>query len=162
MTINLEKVFFGHILGNRKFIRIVEAHFFKNKEIQFVYKVLKDYLTEKTSAQVPTAKQIWEMVSLVDQNGLITKEILKSILSVDMKEYDYENFILPKFNAWVLSNKLKSGTVDMNEHMHDCECVCVRACARERKERKERESDGEREREKERERKRGKRRKERK
>jgi replicative DNA helicase len=44
---------------------------------------------------------------------LITKEILKSILSVEMKEYDYENFILPKFNAWVLSNKLKSGTVDI-------------------------------------------------
>ena len=113
MTVNLEKVFFGHILGNRKFITIVETHFFKNKEIQFVYKVLKDYLTERPSAQVPTPKQIWEMVSLVDQNGLITKEILKSVLSVDMKEYDYENFILPKFNAWVLSNKLKSGTVDI-------------------------------------------------
>ena len=53
------------------------------------------------------------MVNIEDKEGVITKEILKSILQVDLKEYDEKNFIEPKFNGWLLSNRLKNGTVDI-------------------------------------------------
>ena len=64
-------------------------------------------------SKIPTPRQILDMVNLEDKEGVITKEILKSILQVDLKEYDEKNFIEPKFNAWVLSNRLKTGTVDI-------------------------------------------------
>ena len=64
---------------------------------------------------LPSPKQILEMVSLEDKDGIITKDILKSILTVDLTEYDEVNFILPKFNSWIISNRIKSGTADIVE-----------------------------------------------
>ena len=113
MTISLEKVFFGYIIKNKRYFDIVETFFFKNTEIQFVYNILRSYMLKNTEAEVPHPKQILEMVSLEDRDGLITKEILKAILTVNLTEYDEINFIIPRFNAWILSNRLKSGTVDI-------------------------------------------------
>ena len=113
MTISLEKVFFGYIIKNKRYFDIVEQFFFKNTEIQFVYNILRSYMLKNTEADVPHPKQILEMVSLEDRDGLITKEILKAILTVNLTEYDEINFIIPRFNAWILSNRLKSGTVDI-------------------------------------------------
>ncbi len=113
MTPQLEKVFFNYILKNKKYFEIVKPFFFRNSEIQFVYGVIRDYMTKGTDAQVPGPRQILDMISLQDKDGVITKEILKSILQVDLKEYDEKNFIEPKFNGWVLSNRLKTGTVDI-------------------------------------------------
>lgn len=113
MTPQLEKVFFNYILKNKKYFDIVKPYFFRNSEIQFVYGIIRQYMIKGSDIQVPTARQIWDMTSLEDKDGTITKEILKSILQVDLKEYDEKNFIEPKFNAWVLSNRLKTGTVDI-------------------------------------------------
>ena len=113
MTISLEKIFFGYILRNKKYFGIVEPHFFKNAEIQFVYNILRNYINKNSDAEVPHPKQILEMVSLEDRDGLITKEILKAMLSVSLSDYDEPNFIIPKFTAWILSNRIKSGTVDI-------------------------------------------------
>jgi hypothetical protein len=44
-----------------------------------------------SSSQPPSPRQILDMVSLEDREGVITKEILKSILQVDLKEYDEKN-----------------------------------------------------------------------
>lgn len=113
MTPQLEKVFFNYILKNKKYFEIVRPYFFRNSEIQFVYGVIRNYILASKEPQVPTNRQILDMVTLEDKESLITKEILKSILSVDLKEYSEKDFILPKFNAWVLSNRLKTGTVDV-------------------------------------------------
>jgi len=113
MTITLEKVFFAYIFANRKYYEIVEPFFFKNSEIQFVYNVLKKYFKTSPDADTPHPRQILEMVQLEDRDGQITKEILKSMLTVKLEEFDEEHFILPKFNAWILSNRLKSATVDI-------------------------------------------------
>jgi len=113
MTVSLEKIFFGYIIRNKRYFSIVEPFFFKNAEIQFVYGILRKYMIKNSDVETPHAKQILEMVNLEDQDGLITKEILKSILTVNMSEYDELNFIIPKFNAWILNNRLKSGTVDI-------------------------------------------------
>ena len=123
MTISLEKVFFGYIIKNKRYFDIVETFFFKNTEIQFVYNILRSYMLKNTEAEVPHPKQILEMVSLEDRDGLITKEILKAILTVNLTEYDEINFIIPRFNAWILSNRLKSGTVDIIDETRNLDTV---------------------------------------
>jgi hypothetical protein len=123
MTPQLEKVFFNYILKNKKFFDIVKPYFFRNSEIQFVYGVLRGYMLKSSDTQIPSPRQILDMVSLEDKSGVITKDILKSILQVDLKEYDEKNFIEPKFNAWVLSNRLKTGTVDIIDETRNLDSV---------------------------------------
>lgn len=113
MNPQLEKVFFNYILKNKKYFEIAKTFFFRNSEIQFVYGVIREYILKNNDTQVPSPRQILDMVTIEDKEGVITKDILKSILQVDLKEYDEKNFIEPKFNAWILSNRLKTGTVDI-------------------------------------------------
>ena len=113
MTISLEKIFFAYILSNKKYFEIVDNFYFKNNEIQFVYGTIRKYMLKNTDAEVPTPKQILEMVLLEDKEGIITKDILKSILTTNLKEYDEDNFIIPKMNTWILGNRIKSGTIDI-------------------------------------------------
>jgi replicative DNA helicase len=72
---------------------------------------------------IPTPRQILDMVALEDKEGVITKDILKSILQVDLKEYDEKNFIEPKFNAWILANRLKTGTVDIIDETRNLDSI---------------------------------------
>jgi replicative DNA helicase len=123
MTIGIEKIFFGYILQNKKYFPIVEGFYFKNNEIQFVYKIIRNYMLQGGSIEIPSPKQILEMVSLEDKDGLITKEILKSILTVNLEEYDELNFIIPRFNAWILGNKIKAGTVDIIDETRNLEGI---------------------------------------
>jgi replicative DNA helicase len=113
MTPQLEKVFFNYILSNKRYFDVVKTHFFRNSEIQFVYGVIRQYMLENSDPGIPTPRQILDMVALEDKERVITKDILKSILQVDLKEYDEKNFIEPRFNAWILSNRLKTGAVDI-------------------------------------------------
>jgi len=119
----LEKVYFNYILKNRKYYDLVKTYFFKNSEIQFVYGVIREYMLKSTDPQIPTPRQILDMVSIVDKEGMITKDILKSILQVDLKEYDEKNFIEPNFNGWVLANRLKTGTVDIIDETRNLDSV---------------------------------------
>lgn len=113
MSSSLEKVFFNYILNNRKFFDIVHPYFFRNTEIQFIYGVIRNYMIKNVDAKTPSPRQILDMVTLDDKDGNITKEILKSVLQVNLSEYDEKNFIEPKFNAWVLTNRIKTGTIDI-------------------------------------------------
>lgn len=122
-TPQLEKVYFNYILKNKKFFEIVRPFFFRNSEIQFVYGVLRDYMRKSTDAKSPTPRQILDMVNIEDKEGIITKDILKSMLQVDLKEYDEKNFIEPKFNGWILSNRLKNGTVDIIDETRNLDNV---------------------------------------
>ena len=123
MTPQLEKVFFNFILKYKKYFDIVKPYFFRNSEIQFVYGVVRNYIVNSSDTEVPTPRQILDMVNLEDKEGIITKEILKSILQVDLKEYDEKNFIEPKFNAWILSNRLKTGTVDIIDETRNLDSI---------------------------------------
>ena len=123
MTPQLEKVFFNYILDNKKYFDIVKPFFFRNSEIQFVYGVLRNYILGSSDSKIPSPRQILDMVNLEDKEGVITKEILKSILQVDLKEYDEKNFIEPKFNAWILGNRLKTGTVDIIDETRNLDSI---------------------------------------
>src|SRR5574343_82287 len=123
MTIALEKVFFNYVLKNKKYFNVVEPFFFKNIEIKFVYDIVRKYVLNGTDIEVPTARQIFEMVGLEDKEGIITKEIFKQIFLVKLDDYDEVNFIIPKFNAWILSNRLKRGTVDIIDQTRDLDNI---------------------------------------
>lgn len=123
MTSSLEKVFFNYILNNKKYFEIVKPYFFKNSEIQTVYTVIRQYIILNSEAEKPTPRQIFEMVSLEDKEGLITKEILKSILTINMAEFDEKNFIEPRFNAWVLSKRIQSGAIDILDETRNIENI---------------------------------------
>lgn len=123
MTAQLEKVFFNYILKNKKYYSIVKPYFFRNSEIQFVYDVLRNYILNSTENKVPTPRQILDMVTLEDKKGIITKDILKSILKTNLDDYSEKDFILPRFNGWILSNRLKTGTVDVIEETRNLENI---------------------------------------
>ena len=123
MTPQLEKVFFNYILSNKKYFDVVKTFFFRNSEIQFVYGVIRTYMLTNSNTGTPTPRQILDMVALEDKEGVITKEILKSILQVDLKEYDEKNFIEPKFNAWILANRLKTGTIDIIDETRNLDSI---------------------------------------
>jgi replicative DNA helicase len=123
MTSSLEKVFFNYILNNKKYFEVVKPYFFKNSEIQTVYNVIRQYILLNSDAEKPSPRQIFEMVSLEDKEGLITKEILKSILTINMQEYDEKNFIEPRFNAWVLSKRIQAGAIDIMDETRNIENI---------------------------------------
>lgn len=123
MNSSLEKVFFNFILKNKKYFDIVKPYFFRNNDIQFVYGIICDYIILNRDAQIPSPRQILEMVKLEDKDGVITKDILKSILTDNLQDYDEKNFVEPKFNSWVLSNRIKTGTVDIIEQTRNIDSL---------------------------------------
>lgn len=123
MTISLEKVFFAYILNYKRYFEIVEPTYFRNNEVQFVYNIIRKYMLKNIEVDIPTPKQILEMVSLEDKEGVITKEILKAILTTNLKEYDEINFIIPKLHAWILANRIKNGTVDIIDETRNLDSI---------------------------------------
>lgn len=123
MTSSLEKIFFAHIKENKKYCDVVLPHFFRNTQIQFVYGVIRRYIIKNGDAEYPSPKQILEMINLEDKEGMITKDILKAILQVDLSEYDQKNFIEPKFKTWILTNRMKSGTIDIIDETRNFEDI---------------------------------------
>ncbi len=113
MTVNLERIFFVYILKNKKHFSTVEHYFFKNPDIQEVYRIIKEYMSISIDTEVPSPKQIAEMVRIEDRDNTITKDMLLTMLKVNLTEYDEEKFIKPKFNTWILINRIKNGTTDI-------------------------------------------------
>lgn len=113
MTISLEKIFFSWISKYPKYFKIVEPHFFKNNEIQLVFKIIRAYVLNNPQASFPKPVQILEMVSMEDKEKIITRDILKSLLSNDITSYDEENFIVPEFKSWCLKNNLRTGSSEI-------------------------------------------------
>ena len=70
MTPQLEKVFFNFILKNKKYFDIVKPYFYRNSEIQFVFGIIREYMTKNSEAQIPTPRQILDMVTLEDKEGI--------------------------------------------------------------------------------------------
>jgi hypothetical protein len=123
MTTQLEKTFFNYILKNKKYFDIVKPYFFRNAEIQFVYNVVRDYMLKSSDGKIPSPRQMYDMVELVDKNSMISKDILKSILQTKLDQYSEKDFIIPKFNTWILSNRLKVGSVDIVDETRNLENI---------------------------------------
>ena len=122
MAVQLEKIYINYILDNKTYFEIVKPHYFKNNEIQFIYDIIRNYVIDGNK-DVPSIRQIFDMVNIEDKRGFITKDIFKTIFKVDLKEYSENDFIIPKVNTWILSNKIKSGSVDIIEETRDLDNI---------------------------------------
>lgn len=122
MSVQLEKIYFNYILNNKSYFDIVKPFFFKNNEIQFIYNIIRDYVIDGNK-DVPSIRQIFDMVSIQDKSGFITKDIFKTIFKTNLKEYNENDFIIPKMNGWILSNKIKSGSVDIVEETRNLDSI---------------------------------------
>lgn len=108
MNVGMEKIYFKFILDNPDQFIKVEPHFFKNEDIRFVYHIIREeYLLSKKKI-VPSANQIFTLVKLHAEEREISKETLKILLKQQNEKYDEEEFILPRFKGWKLSNNVKN------------------------------------------------------
>jgi archaellum biogenesis ATPase FlaH len=113
MTVSLERVFIKYILKNKKHFQTVLPSYFKNPDIEFVYSIIRKWMIKHPDVEVPTPKQLFEMVHLEDNDRKISTDIFKAIFSADLSEYDETNFIKPKFNTWILINRIREGTLNI-------------------------------------------------
>lgn len=109
MTINLEKIFFNYIIRHREYFNIVESYYFQQSTINFIYDILRNYIKTKPNVDIPSPKQLYDMVKIEDTEDNITIDIFKTLINIDFRDYDEENFIKPQFFAWITKNNTKLG-----------------------------------------------------
>jgi replicative DNA helicase len=112
-SVNLEKMFFTYIIQNKKYFDWVKPNFFKNTDIRKVYDILRIHMDLNPGIEVPSKKQIVEMVLLEDKDKTISKEMLKTILKNDLSGLDEETFIKPKIKTWITINNIEEFTIDI-------------------------------------------------
>ena len=102
ITANLERVFFHHILSNPNQILKVEAEYFNNDIIQFIFKIIKDEYIISKEKNVPSDEQIYNMVRLHDKDKIHEDNVIKAVLKEKNDKYGID-WIEPRFRAWKLS-----------------------------------------------------------
>lgn len=102
-----EKIFFHEILKNPEQFSKVEPHFFRNSEIQFIFKVIKDEYVNSKNKLIPSNPQILAMIRLNDPEGKIPDNVVKLLLKTSEDDYDI-HWIEPRFKAWKISNACKT------------------------------------------------------
>ena len=124
-NVNIEKAFFTKILNEPDQFYKVKPHFFVNEQIRIIYDVIRENYIKDKNKIVPSPKQIWTMISLVDINKIVTKESFKIIMSEDLSEYQ-EDWLNSRFKSWKVSkhtrDQIKEGIDlirDMDEINYD-------------------------------------------
>jgi len=114
MTVNLEKIFFNWILLNPEHFKNVPSFYFMNEDIKFVYECVRNEYVESLDKIVPKNKEIFNLVQLSDKTNKIPNDFIKALLKINFDEFR-EEFIVPRFKAWVLSNSAITGLIDSYE-----------------------------------------------
>jgi len=105
MNVQMEKFFFTWILDHSSQFFNVEPEYFKNDEIRFIYKVVRDeYIISKN---IPTPQQIVAMIKLHDPEEKINNNVIKVLLKNDNSVHDQE-WMDRHFRAWKLSNEVRN------------------------------------------------------
>lgn len=120
VTNGLEKVFFHHILDNPEQFYKVEAYFFKNEDIQFIYKVIRDDYVISKQKNTPSPQQILAIVKLNDSENKISNNLIKMLLKGDNSTYSNE-WLVEKFKAWKISNLTKNNVLKSIEMIRGLE-----------------------------------------
>lgn len=108
---NLEKLFFAKIKEDSAQFYKVEPFFFRNEQIRFVYEVIReDYIKGKDKV-VASPAQAWTMITLHDNEKIITKEAFKALYKETTDNVNYE-WLDKRFKAWKISNHARDKVVD--------------------------------------------------
>lgn len=111
VNVNLEKAFFAKVLSEPEQFNKVKPHFFTNPQIRLVYETIRENYTETSSKTVPSPTQIWTMVSLVDTEKIVSKEVLKMLLKEDLSAYE-DSWISSKFKSWKITKHTRDQLKD--------------------------------------------------
>ncbi len=114
MTTETEKIFFNWILKNPEHFKNIKGFFFENEDIKFVYDCIRNEYLSSIDKIVPKQKEIINLIKLYDKTDRIPVDFIKALLKIDFSDYRDE-FIVPRFKAWALSNSALSGLIDSYE-----------------------------------------------
>jgi archaellum biogenesis ATPase FlaH len=117
MTSNLEKIYMNWVFKNPQFFKMVDSHFFENDGIGFVYSVVKNEYELSEIKELPTNKEILNLVQIADKENKIETGFVKSLLKIDFINDYREQFVVPRFKAWVLSNSSINGLIEAYEEI---------------------------------------------
>lgn len=118
LTANLEKVLMHYIFQNPLYFKTVQPHYFKNQDVQFVYKTTRDSYLGSNDREVPSLVEVFELVKLADKTGDMSPELVKSVLRVDLTQFRKEQ--LDKFyQSLVLTNAMKDGLTESIEKLRE-------------------------------------------
>lgn len=132
ITVNLEKAFFAKVLEDSKQFFKVEPHFFDNAPIRLVFSILQEHYKQSSIKEIPSPEQIWTMVSMEDEEKIVTKPILKSLLTVDLLGYQ-DDWLIKKFQAWKTAKYTRTQlteSIDLIRQMDDIDYDTSVAIAR--------------------------------
>jgi hypothetical protein len=118
MTSNLEKIFMNWIFKNPEHFKVVEPFYFENEDIKTVYKSVRDEFLGSEDKEVPKAPEIINLVKLNDTRDTISVDLIKAILKVNLDDFR-EEFVTPRFKAWIKSNSIIAGLVDSIDDIKD-------------------------------------------
>lgn len=119
MTSNREKIYFHYLLTNPMFIKNVPAHYFKNKEIRFVYELVKKEFERSEKKIVASIPEMYDMIKSADTENKYSDDLIKSILKMDLTKYRMDEYIKPRFTSWVLKNKTSDGIIEAVDKMRN-------------------------------------------
>lgn len=110
----MEKIFFNWILKNPEHFRHVQGYFFENEDIKFIYNCIRNEFMSSTDKMVPAKAEIMNLVMLMDKTARIGIDFIKALLKINFEDYRDE-FVVPRFNAWVYYHSAISGLMDSYE-----------------------------------------------
>lgn len=114
---NLEKAFFIKILNEPEQFYKVKPHFFANDQIRLIYEVVRENYITSTNKIVPSFKQIWLMVSLVDTAKIVSKEAFTIIKNFDLSEYE-NDWLDSRFKSWKVSKHTRDQIKESIDLIH--------------------------------------------
>lgn len=126
LSVNFEKLYFAFILNKPEYFNRVEPYFFKAKEINFVYGVVKTEYKARPTDGVPKVKRIVELIKLHDKNKMVKSEVLKSLLTVNLDEYSPDGkdetkhtWLERRVQAWITFNTIQSGLAESIDYIRN-------------------------------------------
>ena len=117
INVNLEKAFFAKILSDPKQFYKVKPYFFGNEQIRIVYEVVSDNYINSKEKVVPSAKQLWTMISLVDTAKIVSKDSFKIIMSEDLSDYE-DDWLSTRFMSWKVSKHTREQIKESIDLIH--------------------------------------------
>jgi hypothetical protein len=103
MNAQMEKYFFSWILEHPIQFEKIEPEFFKNEDIQFIYRVIRGEFLVAKDKKTPSLQQIVAMIKLQDPEEKISNNVIKAILKNDNSVHN-QDWLENKFSSWRLAN----------------------------------------------------------
>ena len=111
---HLERIFYNYILQNKEFINLVKSNFFESEIIKECFKIAKKFYIKYNN--VPTRKQIEELIKIKGLDEKITPEKLDIIYDIDLNTYD-SNWLEENVKAWIEYKNLDNSVVDLINYL---------------------------------------------